>query len=239
MFENTVDPIIKGDIQIFQPKNGFRFGVDSVYLAWFSQVSVNKRIIDIGSGSGVISALLAKLKNVKSIDALEMQPIMFNCLQRTVDVCQIQNNVKLLNLDIRSYRPDFQYDGAVCNPPYRDPSSGRVPEDETELNARFTTTMTADDIFSFCRSFLKFGAPLFLSYDADMMPVLFESAHKYNFEAKRLMPVCPDVNIKPKVILMEFRKGAKRELSFESPLYQKINGEPSPLHNKIFSGEWI
>jgi tRNA1Val (adenine37-N6)-methyltransferase len=235
----TIDTIISEDLLICQPKNGFRFGVDSVYLAWFSQLAGNKTIIDIGSGSGVISALLAKLKGIKRIDAVEMQPVMFKCLEQTIEVCQIQNNVKLLNTDLRSYRPDFQYDGAVCNPPYRDPASGHVPEDITELNARFTTTLTADDIFSFCRSFLKFGSPLFLSYDADMMPVLFESANKFGFEAKRLMPVCPDINVKPKVILMEFRKGGRRELSFEAPLYQKINGEPSPMHKKIFTGEWL
>ncbi|MCD8552782.1 methyltransferase [Seleniivibrio sp.] len=237
--QKTIDPIIKSDIRICQPENGFRFGVDSVYLAWFAQLSGNKRIVDIGSGSGVITALLVKLKGIKQCDAVEMQPVMFNCLDETVGLCEIQNNVKQMNIDIRSYRPDFQYDGAVCNPPYRDPSSGRVPTDETELNARFTTTLTADDIFSFCRSFLKFGAGLFLSYDADMMPVLFESANKFGFEAKRLMPVCPDINVKPKVILMEFRKGGKRELSFEAPLYQKINGVPSPMHENIFSGEWI
>ncbi|WP_415238555.1 tRNA1(Val) (adenine(37)-N6)-methyltransferase [Seleniivibrio woodruffii] len=234
----TNDSIIKPEILICQPADGFRFGVDSVYLAWFAQVSGKKRIIDIGSGSGVISALLAGLKRVGQIDAAEMQAPMFSCLERTVEQCGLGHIIKPLNVDIRTYRPDFQYDAAVCNPPYRDPSSGKVPQDETELNARFTTTMNADHLFSFCRSFLKFGASLFLSYDADMMPALFDAGFRYGFEAKRLMAVCPDINIKPKVVLMEFRKGGKRELSFEPPLFQKINGEPSPLHTKIFTGEW-
>ena len=238
MIMTSIDTIITEDIKICQPVKGFRFSTDAVYLSWFVRSSPSQHLIDIGSGSGVISAILAKMGKAGRIDAVEMQEEMAQCLTKTISLSNIQNTVSLLIKDIREYRPDFQYDGAVCNPPYRDPSSGHVSKNPTELNARFATTMKADDVFAFCRSFLKFGSPLFMSYDADMMPVLFESAFRHGFEAKRLIPVCPDINMKPKIILMEFRKGGKRELSFEAPLYQKINGEDSETHKKIIGGQW-
>lgn len=236
--ELTIDTIINDSVKICQPKSGFRFSIDAVYLSWFSRTLKNQHFIDIGSGSGVISALLVKMNRISKIDALEMQDVMHDCLQKTLTLCGLHNNVSILKYDIKKYKSSFQYDGAVCNPPYRDPNSGHLPKDETERNARFTSTMCADDVFAFCRSYLKFGAGLFMSYDADMMPSLFESAFKYGFEAKRLMPVCPDIHIKPKIILIEFRKGGKRELSFEAPLYQKINGQESEINKKILSGEW-
>ena len=235
---STINSLIFNDLLVCQPDSGFRFTSDSVYLSWFTRSFINKKYIDIGSGSGVISALLVRLKRAGVIDAIEMQNEMIKCLRETLSLSNIHNSVSVIEGDIRTYRPDFQYDGAVCNPPYRDPSSGHLPEDETGLNARFTTTMKAEDVFSFCRSFLKFGSPLYMSYDADMMPVLFEAAFRYGFEAKRLMPVCPDVHIKPKIILIEFRKGGKRELSFEPPLFIKINGQETELHKKIFNGDW-
>lgn len=236
--ETTIDTIINDSIKICQPKKGFRFSIDAVYLSWFTKTTKEQRFIDIGSGSGIISALMVKLNKILQIDALEMQEIMNDCLEKTLMLSYLHNNVSILKYNIKEYKPSFQYDGAVCNPPYRDPNSGHVPKDETERNARFTSTMCADDIFAFCRSYLKFGAGLFMSYDADMMPALFESAFKHGFEAKRLMPVCPDINVKPKIILIEFRKGGKRELSFEAPLYQKINGAESEINKKILAGEW-
>jgi len=230
--------IVDSDILISQPEKGFRFSVDSVYLSWFVCYKKNRKVLDIGSGSGVIAALLAKKRGFENITALEMQDKMAECLKETVIHSEIEDIVKVVQADIKEYRPDGEYDIAVCNPPYRDASTGRVPADETELNARFTNTMCADDVFRFCKSYLKNSGSLYLSYDADLMQDLFESAVKHGFEAKRLMPVCPDIYKRPKIILIEFRKNTGREMIFESPLYQEINGKQSEQDKRIMTGDW-
>jgi len=231
--------MITENIRICQPEKGFRFSVDSVYLAWFVRFKKKTSVLDIGSGSGVIAALLSGLRGFDNVTALEYQEKMFNCLLATVNESRLEEKIRPVQADIRTYRPDSEFDIAVCNPPYRDPSTGRVPADVTELNARFTTTMKAEDVFCFCKSYLKNAGSLYLSYDADMMPDLFEASGDYGFEAKRLMPVCPDIGVKPKIILMEFRKNVGREMIFEAPLYQKINGEPSETDRKIMTGQWF
>jgi tRNA1Val (adenine37-N6)-methyltransferase len=233
-----IKSIVDKDILICQPEKGFRFSVDSVYLSWFVCYKKDKKVLDIGSGSGVISALLAKKRGFCEITALEMQDKMTECLKQTVISSEIEEIVKVVQADIKEFKPDGEYDIAVCNPPYRDASTGRVPADETELNARFTNTMCADDVFRFCKRYLKNAGSLYLSYDADLMQDLFESATKYGFEAKRLMPVCPDIHKRPKIILIEFRKNTGREMIFESPLYQEINGEQSEQDKRIMTGDW-
>lgn len=235
----SLNNIVNDKICICQPEKGFRFSVDSVYLAWFVKYKKNSPLIDIGSGSGVISALLAGIRGFQDIDAVEYQPVMYECLQRTVAGCGLEKNVTPVLADIREYRPEKTYSIAVCNPPYRNPATGRTPPDETELNARFTATMNAEDVFRFCKSYLKNAGSLYLSYDADMMPDLFDAGRDHGFEAKRLMPVCPDVNARPKLILMEFRKNTGREMVFEAPLYQKINGLQSETDRKIMTGQWF
>ncbi|ADD67669.1 methyltransferase small [Denitrovibrio acetiphilus DSM 12809] len=235
---NTNDSIVDKNLVICQPAKGFRFAVDAVYLAWFVKFEKQASLIDIGSGSGVVSALLAFKKGFSDVCAVEYQKRMFSCLKTTVE----QNKLEVVtpvNADIRTYKPDREFNIAVCNPPYRHPDTGRVPEDETELNARFTTTLCAEDVFRFCRSYLKNSGSLYLSYDADMTADLFEAGFKYGFEPKRLRSVCPDLYVKPKIVLMEFRKNAGREMSFEPPLYQKINGEQSEEDKNIMQGRWI
>lgn len=228
--------IIREDILVCQPEKGFRFSTDSVYLAWFVKYRKDCRVIDIGAGSGIISALLSRIKGFENIDSVEKQDGMFGCLTRTAGLC---GGINPVQADIRDYRPDKKYDIAVSNPPYRKAGTGRLPADAEELNARFTSTMCADDVFSFCRSFLNNSGSLYLSYDADMTADLFEAGQKYGFEAKRLLPVCPDTGAKPKLVLMEFRKNTGREMSFEAPVYLKINGEQSETDRKIMNGEWF
>jgi len=237
--KNTYDDIVKENIIVCQPEKGFRFSIDSVYLSWFVKYKKKSNLIDIGSGSGVISALLAVVRGFESIDAVEYQPVMFECLKNTVEACELKDRINPVCCDIQSFRPEKTYDIAVCNPPYRDPSAGRISCDETELNARFTSTMNVENVFCFCKSFLKNSGSLYLSYDADMMPDLFEASKKHGFEAKRLMPICPDIGFRPKIILMEFRKNVGREMVFEAPLYLKINGKQSEMDKKIMTGQWF
>lgn len=234
----SVDSIIREDILVSQPEKGFRFSSDAVYLAWFASACRAGRIVDIGSGSGVIATLLACVAGIKNIDAVEMQDVMYGCLCETVKLCGIDEKVRTFHADIRDFRPEGVYDAAVCNPPYRKPGSGREPHDKTELNARFAATMKISDVFEFCRKYLKNAGSLYLSYDADMLSDLFESAAEQGFEAKRLMPVMADIHVKPKIVLAEFRKNSGREMSFEPPLFLKVKGEPTDMAVKILKGEW-
>jgi len=235
----SYNSIISQKVIICQQEAGFRFSVDSVYLAWLVNFKKNSRVIDIGAGSGVISSLLAVIKGFDKIDAVELQMKMYECLVNTIDRSGLNGRVIPTNSDIKKYKPNYEYDIAVCNPPYRDPSTGRIPTDVTELNARFTTTMHVSDVFRFCKSYLKNSGSLYLSYDSDMLADLFEAGLKYGFEPKRLVPVCPDIGVKPKIVLMEFRKNVGREMSFEPPLYQKINGVQSETDKNIMQGKWI
>jgi tRNA1Val (adenine37-N6)-methyltransferase len=234
----TLGTIIKENLFISQPDKGFRFSSDSVYLAWFVRKKKNAKVLDIGSGSGVVSVLLAGMKDFNNIDAVEFQTEMFECLRESVDKSGLNEVIKTYNQDIKDFVPDSKYDVIVSNPPYKKADSGRLPENKTDLYARFTKTMCADDVFRFSASWLKEGGSLYLSYDAESVSDLFDSGTKHGFEAKKIMPIYGDLDKRPKIVLMEFRKGAGRELIFEPPFFQKINGEISDLETKIMGGDW-
>ncbi|QAR33714.1 SAM-dependent methyltransferase [Geovibrio thiophilus] len=221
----TYDSIVRRDIVICQPKEGFRFSVDAVMLADFVKPSSKAKTIDIGSGSGVIAALLAKVKGCTDIDALELQENMFSCLTETVEINGLEDIVKPVQGDLRIYRPDFHYDAAVCNPPYRKESSGKIPPTLTERTARFNETMTLDDLFGFCKSFLKSGGSLSICIDSDLLADVFVTARKNRLEPKRMRLVHPDGQTVARTALIEFRRDGRAELVTEPPLIMRINGE--------------
>lgn len=222
--KHTYNHIVREDIIICQPEDGFRFSGDALMLADFVRPS-RKRTIDIGSGSGVISALLAKVKGFTSIDALELQENMYSCLTETIRVNQLEDIVKPILGDLREYRPDFHYDVAVCNPPYRKESSGKIPLTLTERTARFNNTMALSDLFGFCKSFLKSGGSLFICIDSDLLSDVFATAKENRLEPKRMRLVHPDAYTVARLALVEFRRDGKAELIIEPPLIMRVNGE--------------
>ncbi len=221
----TYDSIVRKDIVICQPEDGFRFSVDAVMLADFVKPSAKSKTIDIGSGSGVIAALIAKIKGYQDIDALELQENMFSCLTETVKINGLEDMVKPVLGDLRTYRPDFHYDAAVSNPPYRKESSGKIPPTLTERTARFNETMNLDDLFGFCKSFLKSGGSLSICIDSDLLADVFVIARKNRLEPKRMRLVHPDAGTAARTALIEFRRDGKAELLIEPPLIMRLNGE--------------
>jgi len=194
-------------------------------LADFVKPSAKSKTIDIGSGSGVIAALIAKLKGYQDIDALELQENMFSCLTETVKINGLEDMVKPVLGDLRTYRPDFHYDAAVSNPPYRKESSGKIPPTLTERTARFNETMNLDDLFGFCKSFLKSGGSLSICIDSDLLADVFVIARKNRLEPKRMRLVHPDAGTAARTALIEFRRDGKAELLIEPPLIMRLNGE--------------
>ena len=234
----TEDVIINNDIKICQPKqSGFRFGCDSVLLSAFSQMKSKWNIADIGSGSGVIAALCAKLYGVK-VTAIEIQNIMYECLKRTIALCGLAESIIPVQADIKYYKKNKLFDAVICNPPYRNPNSGRTSLTEAERIARFEYKMDMETLLEFCKKNLKHGGKLFFSYDADMLINAVEKCRKFRMEPKRMRFMHPDITSKATIVLVECLYAGAAELKIEPPFFQK--GCPENIHgyDEIFKGNW-
>jgi tRNA1(Val) A37 N6-methylase TrmN6 len=234
----SIDIFIRDDIKISQPDSGFRFGIDSVLLAWFATIKRGERIIDIGSGSGIISALLAKMKNAANITAVELQPEMYAHLTHTIELCGLENIITPVLSDIRSYIPAEKFNMAVCNPPYRPVNIGKISGQDVEAAARFEQNLVLDDILAFCRRNLHYGGRLSISGDADRLAPIMSTCVDGNFQPKRLRFLHPCADKKAKIFLMECVYGGGVELAIEPPIYQG-EGNLHEIYSNILQGDWI
>ncbi|UOD34518.1 methyltransferase [Deferribacteraceae bacterium V6Fe1] len=237
MLETTIDTILNKEIKVCQPKNGFRFSLDSVLLARFVAKKKAKNIIDIGSGSGIIALLLHKLHNFTNIDALEYQESMYHCLNKTIKLNLCENIINPLNIDLKQYKPHKKYNIMVSNPPYRKSSSGRICNTVAENIARFDDELGIIDIFKFARSYLENLGSLYISYDADLTAELLGNCRKFNLEPKRMRFFHPDSDRPARLVFVEFKKGANIELIVEPPIFQKINGQKNDKFDILFTEE--
>lgn len=225
MEENfSIDSIILPEIKIYQSKKGFRFTTDSLLLAGFVKDVKYKKVIEIGAGSGVISVLLAKFFRVEKIYAVEIQKESFDLLCRTIEINKLEDRIIPIFSDIREYKPKESVDMVISNPPYRKGGTGYKSPREEKNYARFMDSLTMEDIFKFCKSYLKTGGFLYLSFIADRLNELFEFTKSYSIEPKRLRILYPDLNRNGRLAFVEYRKGVGTEMLIEPPLFHKING---------------
>jgi tRNA1Val (adenine37-N6)-methyltransferase len=209
--------------------------VDSVILAWFASIKKQDNVIDIGAGSGVISALLCRQRKPASVTAVEIQDNMYSCLEQTIEI----NNLCVvpIHADIKSFKPDRHFSFAICNPPYRKAGTGRVPADSAKRHARFDDILNMDDVLSFCRSRLLFGSRFAFSGEADRLPYFMAKCAEYSFEPKRLVFLHHRPHIRAKIFFLETVYGAGCELTVEPPVIQNGKNINNTYHN-ILQGKW-
>jgi len=219
--DKSLDSIIYKDIKIVQPKKGFRFSVDSPLLFRFiNEKKQFNNVLDIGSGSGVLSALIAKKYRVQHIDAVEINEVLYECLLDTIKFNKFDNLITPYNINIFDFKPSLNYDLIVCNPPYRKRGTGRVCKDEFENFARFDDLMPLDKLFSYVKSVLKNRGYFYISYDADLLVQPLYLGRKNNLEPKRMQFLYPAENKPARLVFIEFVKGAGVEIKIEPPIFQ-------------------
>ncbi|HQN19035.1 MAG TPA: SAM-dependent methyltransferase, partial [Syntrophobacteraceae bacterium] len=69
----TCDALFNGNLILYQHKKGYRFSVDAVLLAGLTQVRSHDRIVDLGTGCGVVPLIFAYRNLGRRIVGLEIQ----------------------------------------------------------------------------------------------------------------------------------------------------------------------
>jgi tRNA1Val (adenine37-N6)-methyltransferase len=95
----------------------FKVGTDGVILGAYADVSGAKRILDIGSGTGLIAIMLAQRSEAEII-ALEPVRDAFRQLVENIEACKWKDRITPINKSLQEYMPDSKFDLIISNPPY-------------------------------------------------------------------------------------------------------------------------
>src|SRR6266849_4403602 len=97
--DQTVDAILGGEIQIIQPRNGYRFSVDSILLARLARIPSQSRVLELGAGCGVISVVIARLYSAAEISAIEIQRELAQLIRQNARRNGV-DSIKIVNADL-------------------------------------------------------------------------------------------------------------------------------------------
>lgn len=218
----TIDELSIGSLKLIQAQQGYRFSLDPVLLTRFVAVRTGERVVDLGTGSGVIPLLLAKLSAAEELVGVELQPGLAERAQRNVELNDLQQRVRILEGDLRRIRelvPAGSADLVVANPPYRQVGSGRISPADERAAARHELAGGLTDFVAAAGWLLNNGGRFALIYLAERLPELFGEMSAAGIEPKRLRLVHPKQGEAARMVLVEGCKTGRPGLLVESPLY--------------------
>lgn len=220
--KETVDELSIGNLQLLQAENGYRFSLDPVLLARFVDARGGEVVVDLGSGSGIIPLLLAKLSPARKLLGIELQPRLAARAERNVELNGLQQRVEIIPGDLRQIRqllPVASADLVVSNPPYRQVGHGRISPADERAAARHELAGGLDDFVSAAAWLLNNGGRFALIYLAERLPELLGRLVANGIEPKRLRMIHPRKQSPARLVLVEGRKAARPGVVVEKPLY--------------------
>lgn len=211
-----LDYIPKTNLYMKHVDKSYSFGIDSILLANFSKMKKNKCLIDIGSGSGILSLACSSYYNLSKVFSIEIQKEKANLLKENIKLNGI-DNIEVINEDLNKVNfPNNFCDYIITNPPYYKKGANIKNEKEEFLLSRQEIKMNLSDIFKFSNKCLKDRGKLFMIHKPErLVDIIKESG---NLKLKRIKFVQSKAFEKPVFILMEFVKNANDGLKFENPL---------------------
>lgn len=103
---------------ILQHKNVFRVGTDGVLLGALCQVENAQRILEVGTGTGLISLMLAQRNANAEITALDLNEDAVKLAQENFKNSPFSERLQVFHQDFKTFTSQKEYDFVVCNPPF-------------------------------------------------------------------------------------------------------------------------
>ena len=216
----TADTFWGGRLVVQQHRDGYRFSIDAVLLAAYADPRPGQRIVDLGTGSGIIAMLAACRQPSIRVVGVELQPAMAELARRNVRRNQLSDRVDILHQDLRRIgrRHTGSVDLVVANPPFRPPGSGRINPDAERAAARHEILATLADFVAAGRRLLDIGGRFAVIYPAVRGVDLLWALRQGGLEPKRMRSVHSHSGDGARLILVQAVKGAGPALQVDPPL---------------------
>ena len=205
---------------LVQSATEYRFTTDAVLLANFVKDLSGKTMVEFGTGSGVISLLVAKKKHPKHVFALEIQPQLAEMASRSVQLNNMQNVVEVVCGDLKNAHQLFGVvDCVVCNPPYRKVGSGEKQLQQNLAICRHEICATLQDIVASASKVLNNKGSFYLVHQASRLAEIVALCANNDIAVKDILPVCPKPNKQPILVLVRGVKGGMADCVLHSPMF--------------------
>jgi tRNA1Val (adenine37-N6)-methyltransferase len=219
--DETLDALFGGDLQLYQKKQGYRYSIDSILLADFATIRSAARVIDLGTGNGVLALILAYRYPSILITGVEIQRQMAERAARNIRLNGYEDRIAIGQMDIAStvarFKPE-SFDSVICNPPYRQTTTGRLSLSSERQIARHEIKATLDDFVAAAAFLLKNKGSFACIQLGDRTVDLVSAMRSAGLEPKRLRTVHAFSDAEASLVLVEAVKAGRKGIDILPPL---------------------
>ena len=219
--ENERVDDLQNGYYIIQDPRKFCFGMDAVLLSGFARVKKGEKVLDMGTGTGIIPVLLASKTVGEHFTGLEIQEECAEMAARSVKYNNLEDRVSIRQGDIKEAAGIFgaaSFHVVTCNPPYMIGQHGLTNPHMPKAIARHEILCTLEDVVSQTSKLLGDRGRFYMVHRPFRLTEIMQVLTKYKLEPKRMQLVYPYIDREPNMVLIEGIKGAGSMLKVEKPL---------------------
>lgn len=185
--------------------------MDAPILADFIRCGPTDRLLEIGTGCGIIALILFRKRRFQSLLALEIQPELAALATRNIRLNRAARRLAVRAGDARDpalLAGQAPFDVALANPPYRSLGRGKLNPDTQKAIARHELHLSPPELMGVAQAHLRPDGRLFLVHLPERVPELVKIAGNFGFELRqrRLVFSRPE-SPAPKLALLRFERG--------------------------------
>ena len=219
--EERLDDLQVKGYQIIQNPSKFCFGMDAVLLSNFAKVKKGEKVLDIGTGTGIIPILLEAKTDGDHFTGLEIQEESADMARRSVAYNHLEDKIDIVTGDVKEAVNLFGsvfFDVITTNPPYMIGAHGLQNKDSAKAIARHEVLCDLDDILRTSAKLLRPGGRFYMVHRPFRLAEILSKMCAYKIEPKRMRLVHPYVDKEPNMVLIEGSRGGNSRMTVEPPL---------------------
>lgn len=223
------------DFYLYVNKN-HTFGTDAVLLSNFAAAKPKDKMVDLGTGCGIIPLLMLRDGLLSSAVGVDISEEAISLAQKTKEELNI-DRFTAINCDLKALKGKVEFGChtlVTCNPPYKAPNAGLKNPNERLRVARHEVECTLRDIVEVSAKLLQTGGRLCMCHRPERLSELMCIMSECKVEPKRLRLVCQRKGEEPWLVLIEGKRCAKTGLRIEPTLYVEEDGSFSKEMIEIY-----
>lgn len=234
--KERLDDLGIGGYEIIQNPEAFCFGMDAVLLSEFVKIREGEKVLDLGTGTGILPILLAAKTKAGYITGMDIQEYSVDMAARSVEHNGLSSRIDIVQGDIKEASKLFGravFDAVTCNPPYMIDDHGLKNQADCKAIARHEILCTFEDVAREAAALLKEGGNFFLIHRPFRLVEILNTLTQYKLEPKTMRFVYPFVDKEPNMVLIHGKKGARPRVTIERPLI--VYKEPGVYTEEVSS----
>ena len=194
-----------------------------------------EKVLDLGTGTGIIPILLAGKTKAGHLTGLEIQEESADMARRSVLYNQLEDRVSIVEGDIKEAGQLFDlasFDVITSNPPYMTGNHGLTNPELPKAIARHEILCTLEDVIGTAEKLLKPGGKFFMVHRPFRLAEILVQLSLHHLEPKRMQLVYPYVDREPNMVLIEAVRGGNPRMTVEKPLI--VYDRPGVYNQEIY-----